>query len=413
MNRETDQESLRRTLWRMVAIIAILGAVSYGALAYFVAGEIADPESTVRVGDDYSTFHAAAQILLFGEADTLYDVDEVAAVRTALRGEVTSAAPAYVNPPAFAMLLVPLASLRYGAGLAVWTVAGFLALGVSLRLLHTPRPWLVLAVAATSINGFIGVRLGQAQMFWAALYGAILWRLRGSAQVQAGLFAALLSLKPQLLAPLVLWWMIDWRQYWRALLSVGAGSAVLALLPMVLFPGSYDGYFALLRESSASALQEGIPWGATLPYALFAITGPSTFVATVGFVLSNLLLVGLVVVAVRGRWHQDVMFVVAILGAAALSNHLLLYDWMVLVPAGVVVARYLPRKGVDLPAMIVSIVYASFVQMAFGASVYRRLGFTVQITSFVLIFVGIVAVRRMRSTDGAALVTESGLETTI
>lgn len=101
------------------------------------------------------------------------------------------------------------------------------------------------------------------------------------------------------------------------------------------------------------------------------------------------------------------------LAVAALSNHLFLYDWMVLVPAGVVVARHLLKKGVDLPAIIVSIVHASFVQLAFGASIYRRLGFTVQITSFVLIFVGIVAVRHMRSTDGAALVTKYGLETTI
>ena len=69
----------------------------------------------------------------------------------------------------------------------MWTVAGFLGLGVSLRLLRTPRPWLVLSVAAASLNGYIGVWVGQAQMFWAALYGAILWRLRGAAQIQAGL----------------------------------------------------------------------------------------------------------------------------------------------------------------------------------------------------------------------------------
>lgn len=153
--------------------------------------------------------------------------------------------------------------------------------------------------------------------------------------------------------------------------------------------------------------------GATLLYALFAITGPSTLVATIGFIVSNLLFAGLVFVAVRGRWHGDVMFVLATLGAAALSTHILLYAWMVLVPASVAVQRYLPSRSIHLPAMIVALMFASLVQLISGSSVYNRLGFTVQITSFVLIFVGIVAVRHMRSTHGAALVTESGLETTI
>ena len=236
-------------------------------------------------------------------------------------------------------------------------------------------------------------------MFWAALFGAILWRLRGSAHVQAGLFAALLSLKPQLLAPIVLWWLIDWRVYWRALVATGVGASLLALLPMVLFPGSYDGYFALLREWSASALQEGIPWGATLPYAVFAVTGPSTAIATAVFIISTLMFVGVMVTAVRRRWSQDVMFVLATIGVAALANRLFLYDWMVLVPAGVIVAKHLPPRSVHLPAMIASLMLVSFAQFAFGASVYRRFGFTLQLAPFVLLIIGVVAIRHMRSSD--------------
>lgn len=82
MNRETDPETLRRTLWQLVAVMSILGVLLYSVLDYVVASDIADPESTLRVGSDYSTFHAAAQIVCFGEPNSLYDVAEIAAVRS-------------------------------------------------------------------------------------------------------------------------------------------------------------------------------------------------------------------------------------------------------------------------------------------------------------------------------------------
>lgn len=382
-------------LWRLVAIIPILGVVTIAAFTYRVATDTGGVKSHLEVAADYSDFHAAAWTLRFGEADQLYDVAALAAVESDLRGEPVPAKPSYMNPPAFAMLLFALAPLGYLVGYAIWTTLGLFAFGISLRLLGVARPWLVTAIAAMSTVGLVGLRIGQGQMYWAAVFGAVLWRLRGSAHVQAGLFAVLLSLKPQLLAPFVLWWLIDWRTYWRALLTTGIGSAVLAVLPAVLFPGSYEGYFSLLRDSSASALQEGIPWGATLPYAVFAMAGRSVTSATVTFVVSNLLFAALVFFAVRARWSRDTMFVVVTVGAAALANHLLLYDWMILVPAGVVVSQHLPDFSVYLPGMIAALMYVSLLQMVFGIETYRQFGFVPQIAPVLLIGVGVVAVRQM------------------
>lgn len=404
MSRHTDSESLRRTLWRLVAIVPIIGVLTYGAFAYRVVTDDGGRSSDLEVGIDYSAFHAGAWTLRFGEPDQLYDVEALATVISDLRGESVPVVPTYVNPPAFAMLLMPLAPLRYELGYAIWTVVGIGVFGLALRALKVPRPWLVLAIATTTTVGLLGVRVGQGQMYWGALFAAILWKLRGSAHIQAGLFAALLSLKPQLLAPVMLWWLIDWRTYWRAIVAASAGSAVLALVPALLFPGSYDGYVTVLRESSAAALREGIPWGATFPYTVFVFTGLSTTMAAIGFVVSNLLFAGLIFFAVRARWHRDTMFVVVTVGAAALANHLLLYDWMILVPAGAVVAQHLPKASVHLPGMIVALMYVPLVQVFFGIETYRQFGFVPQVASLVLLGVGVVAVRQMTAADVSHLV---------
>jgi Glycosyltransferase family 87 len=408
MNREPDRESLRRTLWRLVAIIPIIGVLTYGAFAYRIVSDIAEPESRLEVGTDYSAFHAGAWTLRYGDADQLYDVEALAAVETELRGESVRIEPTYVNPPAFAMLLMPLAPLSSAYGYALWTVLGLAVFGIALRALAVPRPWLVLGVAATTTAGLIGVRIGQGQMFWAALFAAIIWRLRDSALTQAGLFAALLSLKPQLLAPIVLWWLVDWRTYWRALVATIAGSLALALIPAVLFPGVYSGYLSLLSESSASALREGIPWGATFPYTVFAFTGLSTSLAIAGFLVSNAMLVGLVVFAVRAGWGRDTMFVIVTVGAAALAYRLLLYDWMILVPAGAIVAQHIRSRSLHLPAMILALMYIPLGQVFFGIETYRQFGFVPQVASLTLVGVGYVAVREMLQHDGEALVLSRG-----
>ncbi|MCH7670190.1 MAG: DUF2029 domain-containing protein, partial [Acidobacteria bacterium] len=173
------RETTRTNLWRAIAVILGFGALLYVASSYSVAADSQNrmPSGNI-VGIDYSTFHAGATMLRYGDADKLYDLDAMTALLREVRRGPAARVPSFLNPPSFAMVLTPLAPLRYEVGLALWTVFGVSAFAVGLRAIGTSRPAFVLGAVLVSVPGFLGVTLGQGQFFWAALYAGVLSRLR-------------------------------------------------------------------------------------------------------------------------------------------------------------------------------------------------------------------------------------------
>ena len=396
MNRETDQESLRRTLWRMVGVILGVGAALYVLSIYSVATDSDHRSQTGNVvGVDYSTFHAGATMLRYRDADQLYDLEAMTGILREVRRGPVGLEPTYLNPPAFAMVLTPFAPLRYEVGLALWTTLGIVAFFFGLRSIGTTRPAFVLGAVLVSVPGFIGVTLGQGQFFWAALYAGVLSRLRAGQATQAGLLAAVLILKPQLLAPIVLWWLIDWRRHHRSLVTVAVAASAISLAPAVLFPGSYSGYLSMLKAASDAFPLNGIPMGVTLRDTVDAFTGGSS-VWSGAIVLGGVAVFAIVLVrGVRSEWGTDVMFIVATVGGLLVIPHLVMYDWVVLVPVGIVFAQHIPARSVALPMIIVGLLYTSLFQAAFGIASFEQFGSSIQIAALVLVSSAVFGVRQI------------------
>jgi len=393
----SERESLRRNLWRSVALILSIGAVLYAALTFSVA---TDPDNRSPngnvVGVDYSTFHAGATMLRYGDARDLYDIDAMTDLLREVRRGPAGRQPTFVNPPAFAMVLSPLAPLRYELGLVVWTVLGIAALGFGIRAIGASRPGVLLVGAVLSIPGYLGVSLGQGQFFWAAIYAGILSRLRAEKQVQAGLLASLLVLKPQLLVPFALWWLVDWRRNRVALGTSLAGAAAISIAPAIVFPGSYTGYGALLQAANDAFPLDGIPMGVTFRDAIDALTGGSTALSGGIVVVGVGLFIAVLLKGLRARWDMDTMFIVATTMGLLVLPHVLLYDWLLLIPAGVLLAQRIPPRSVIIPAAIAALLYSLLFQAAFGVGSFNRFGWSIQFAPAVLVVTLVFAVRQLQ-----------------
>jgi glycosyl transferase family 87 len=391
---------MRMNLWRAFAVILGIGGLLYTATIVSVANDPDNrsPNGNV-VGVDYSAFHAGGTMLRYGDARELYDIDAMTDLLREVRRGPAGRQPTFVNPPAFAMVLAVVAPLRYEAGLVVWTILGIAAFAMGLRAIGAPRPGVIIVAALLSVPGFLGVSLGQGQFFWAAIYAAILSRLRSGSQVQAGLFAALLVLKPQLLVPFILWWIVDWRRNRVALATSLAGAAVISIVPAIIYPGVYTGYASLLQAANEAFSLDGIPMGVSLRDAVDALSGGSTAVSGLVVVVGVVLFVAVLVRGVRSGWGLDAMFILTTAAGLLVLSHVLLYDWILLVPAGVLFAQKIPPRSVVIPGALVALLYSLFFQASFGITLFERFGRSLQFAPVVLVVVLVIAVRRLQAAD--------------
>ncbi len=203
-------------LLALAMVIALVGF--YGKI---LAPCLSDAQAR-PLASDFDTFWAGARLALQGRPAAAYDP---AAMRVA---EQEGAQPqpgqffAYLYPPVFLLLSLPLGALPYLVALPAFLLAGFVAASVALaRILPRSWPWWpVLAFPAGLLNAVIG----QNGDYSAACFaGALLWLENRPAL--AGACLGLLAFKPQLAlcAPVAL---LAARR-WRALLSCAAVAAAL------------------------------------------------------------------------------------------------------------------------------------------------------------------------------------------
>ncbi|WP_433291514.1 glycosyltransferase 87 family protein [Actinoplanes sp. CA-030573] len=176
------------------------------------------------------------------------------AAEALLAGDPVFGDPAFVYPPAAAVVLLPAALGSPAAGFAAWVVAGAAALLLAALLIarEAPRPYRPHVFAAATL-GLLGGVLASRSLFLGNLsellvpvaVGVLLCFHRGRWLLGCALLAASLLVKP-LLAPLVLIPLLHRR--WAALLPTMLPGAALLLLSMLLVPGGRD-----FRASCATA----------------------------------------------------------------------------------------------------------------------------------------------------------------
>jgi len=318
--------------------IVVLGGAAVGAGFYviFFARIVAAGEVFHRLGFDWTMFWAQAMVLRNGGREAMYDL---ASMNTHLvqlaayyRGRVSFATAQPVPyPPWFAALMVPFTVPPPPVGLALWYGVSILAL---LYLAYRVRGFLpnfgffgstVLILAAIPVA--TDLYTGQVALLLAIPVGEMLISFKARQDFRAGLWLAVLLVKPQyaVLFGIFVLWKLRRQAIWGAIVGT-LGFVVLGLLT-----AGAGAFLALPRAVLSMAdSQDGlgapwlmINWRAIVPAMNLPITNQTSILVVV--VLSALTM-GVALFPWRGNWKPEApefapRFCLLTLGALISSYH--------------------------------------------------------------------------------------------
>ena len=345
----------RALTWKRARTYALVLIALYlvAWISVLVQGQPPLNSSGTPIGGDYIAFHAAGRLILAGQGASLYDHAAVTRVQQELLGgRIPNFYDAYRNPPFFALVFAPFASLDLLPGFAVWSLmsVGCLAAAVLLLVGAVPawRPrWrglfvLVLAFAPV----YFGLINGQNATVSLLLYVLLYRALKGGNWALAGLWAALGLFKPQLffIWPLIF---IASRQ-WRALGVYALTSLALATVSVGMV--GVDGMQAWLRvllepEVSNAAVNA---WRMVSLKAFLDILLPDS--ATIAWVVYVVLAAPILALTLRA-WSRrslllGVLWPTTVLVAVLVDPHLVDYDLTILVAAATIASWQATRAVV-------------------------------------------------------------------
>ncbi len=249
------------------------------------------------LGSDFDTFWAGARLALRGQAASAYDPHAIAAAEALGAQLQPGQFYAYLYPPTFLALSLPLGTLPYLLALPLFLVTGYAALLTSLRRL-LPAPWPLvglLAFPAAMLNAVVG----QNGFATAACFGWAAVLLDRQPRL-AGACLGLLVCKPHLAIGVPIALLAARR--WSALASCAMVAAGLILLSWLLLGTPTWHAFLSATPLAHAMLDDREIWAKTLSlYAAARLLGASPAIA---FGLQMLLGASSLAVLARVSWHR-------------------------------------------------------------------------------------------------------------
>lgn len=253
---------LAKRLWLAGVALAIF------LLTCIIANNFVSPDkrlTTRSAGHDFLAFYTAGTFLRDGRVADLYKPSAVQSFEQQLAQqehlELGKGFGPYWNPPVFAWLFVPLASLSYTAAWWTWFAINLTCAAAALSILclivtrasspcshpsarHNVQPtasnwrtWaLVPLLTCTSLPFIMALGHGQNTCISLLLLSAVVWFWRKNQGIPASLICGLLSYKPQLAA--VIAGMLVLTQGWRAILGLAITGITLLTLSALTLPGA-------------------------------------------------------------------------------------------------------------------------------------------------------------------------------
>jgi hypothetical protein len=278
------------------------------------------------LGADFITYYAAADLARHGKLADAYDLPTIAAAERAIVPASERVFP-WQYPPSFALLLLPLALIPYGAALIVFMSATAAAyLRAIYRVLPDRRAiWAALGFSA----GFVNALGGQNGFLSAALFGAGLLLIEAR-PVIAGCLIGLLTYKPQLglLIPFVL----AAGGYWRVIAVAAVGAVIFALAALLAFGiESWQAFWNHVPVASDYLQTGALPWEKMV--SIFAAARLLGAGVTLAAVLHGTVALAVAAICVR-EWARDgdlrLRVALAAVGTTLLSPFLFDYDLVLL-----------------------------------------------------------------------------------
>jgi hypothetical protein len=350
------------------------------------------------IGTDHSAFHTAAVLLAEGRGDVLFDYPDLPAFQTRqdeLVGKPGFLDP-YRNPPFYALLYRPTASLSYLASYAVWAVVGLLILVGGLRFVRGTGIGRPLAWAVAFYPVFAAVSFGQNTLLSFGAFSLVYAAVTRDRRFLAGVAAGLLLYKPQLLLGLGLWWLFDVRRYWPAIAGVATTGVLLAGLSWVALPAETADWVGRLPDIARYDRFEF--------YNLHNPRGFGDLLTGSRRVGSAIGLVGLLL-AVRWLWRfrrrhggdSRLAFAAAVFATLWGSPHTMTYEWALAVLPAVILWDVRPDRRPEWVRLFAVAWVVLFVSTPLTKAQVGLMGVAVQVSVPVMAWVAIRAERALRS----------------
>jgi hypothetical protein len=289
---------------------------------------------------DFRVLHLGGKLFGEGDAEIAYDPEAFAAIARSR----TEMAPSYreldvfISTPPFGWVMSSFGQLPTTTALVLWTGLGVLAMFGALRILDMPR-WAAL-LALLLPFGLMNLHLGQTGFFTLLLAAGIHRLCVDDRKVLAGLLAGLVILKPTLFAGIGIWWLIDWKRWYPALLASVPSALALSVPSLVGGVGMWRSFLDAL-QALRDLEGQVITKSPNIQESLARIT--SDDFAYHPLVLILLLpLFGLMLWGLNRRWSADaeLMSGAAIFASVLVSPHILIYDTgLILIPLAIAIRR--------------------------------------------------------------------------
>lgn len=303
---------------------------------------------------DFIEYWSAVRILLRG--GNPYDPNAMLAVQHTV-GWTDSQPIMMWNPPWTLVLAVPFALLPFWTARCIWFVVCLLLLFWSADWLwrhyggSASSRWLAWLATAVFIPVGTALYLGQITPFILAGVAGFLRAVVRKRWLLAGTLTLLVSVKPHL--PYLFWvflllWV--WRERrWKVLLGAGAALGVSLILVCLFSNHVLVQYLAALRAGPGPRIWQTPTWGVAL---LMLFPGTGQWLRFVPMVL-GVCLAAWLWLRWRGRFAWAQHLPVVLLLSVVTSSFTWMFDWVVLLPAVLLVFVWFqaePRRLWWLPA---------------------------------------------------------------
>jgi alpha-1,2-mannosyltransferase len=343
------------------------------------------------LGADHLAFYSAAKLIQDGRGDVLYDYNALADYQSDLIG--TRFLEAYRNPPFYALLYLPTARLDYVISFWIWTAVALALLWLGIGWLRPARPATVFVWALCFYPVFAAVSFGQNSLLSFAAFCLTFRQLDRNEPFSAGLAAGLLLYKPQLLLGLGLWWLLDFRAYWRAL--AGLTVTGLVLLGISLLTVRAETFTFVERLQDIAAYDAFYFYNLHTPRGFWTLLlfDDKHWGRRLGWACSLIALAAFLVFWRRHRGEMPLMFAAAVFVTLWASPHTMVYDWsLVLIPAVLLWERRPQQRDQWLPLFAAGWAVL-FVSTPLAQWMFEKTGAALQLSVPVLAILAVLAAR--------------------
>ena len=250
---------------------------------------------------------------------------------------------AYRNPPFYALLYLPTTGLSYYSSFLIWTAIGFGLLALAIVLLKPERPRRTFFWAVLFYPVFATISFGQNTLISLVLFAGVYRLLSSERPFAAGFIAGLLWFKPQLLLGLFVWWAFYPRRYLRCWLGLGITGLLLTIVSWAALPEASQAFVDSLSKNVQFTGEK--MWNKHTPKAFFEMLIPGLPAIVYWSLAGTVSAISVAVAWWVGRRTGApvaVMFPVAVFLSLWASPHTLIYEWALLIAAGVVLWERFP-----------------------------------------------------------------------